>query len=74
MMISPLVYNELHQNDSYEDLIKERNYLIKAIKQFEKNWKEFDTYATGKFPTPKEVYIMNLEYLSHLCFLIEKKF
>ena len=40
MMISPMVYNELHKDDTLEDLIKERNYLIKAIEEFENNKEE----------------------------------
>lgn len=72
MMISPMVYNELHKDDTLEDLIKERNYLIKALKEFEKNKEELMKDAIIK-PTPDMIYKMNLEYLSHLCFLIEQK-
>ena len=73
MMISPIVYNELHKNDSLEDLIKERKYLIKAIEEFENNKEELmkDNIFT---PTPDMIYKINLEYLSHLCFLIEMQY
>ena len=72
MMISPLVYDELHKNDTLEDLIKERNYLIKALKEYEKNKSELVQNVLMQ-PTPDVIYKMNLEYLSHLCYLIEQK-
>ena len=73
MIISPIVYNELHKNDSLEDLIKERKYLIKAIEEFENNKDDLMKDNIIK-PTPDMIYKMNLEYLSHLCFLIELQY
>lgn len=40
MMISPFAYNNLHKNNTLNDLIKERNQLIKKIKYFEKHKEE----------------------------------
>lgn len=40
MMLSSFAYNDLHKNDTLNDLIKERNQLIKEIKHFEKHKEE----------------------------------
>lgn len=40
MMISPFAYKDLHQNDTLNDLIKERNQVIKEIKYFERHKEE----------------------------------
>ena len=75
MMICPESYIEEHKNDTFEQLIEERNELIKEIKHLE-------GFIFGDIPIPDEEYYhptpdvryqMNLEYLSALCkFICEK--
>ena len=73
MMISPFAYNDLHQNDTLNDLIKERNQLIKEIKYFEKHKEELMNDEQLMCPTPAVVYKMNLQYLICICDLNYEK-
>lgn len=73
MIMSPMIYKEMHLNDSYEELIKERNWLIRQVKYFEKNKEKLmNEYLVC--PTPDVVYKFNLEYLVIICALISQKF
>lgn len=72
-MISPEIFVEQHVDDSYAELISVRDELIDDINEFEAtpNNKEQSFVI---HPNPEVVYQMNLEYLSKICLLVEKKF
>lgn len=72
MMISPQSYVNDLKEKSYEELIKEKDKLIKEIQRFENN-----KIADSEFcmnPSPEVVYQCNLLYLSELCKLVHDKF
>ena len=73
MMISPESYMEFLEDKSYEGLIRERDALIKEIREFEKNkdrWGE----ECMEHPYPEVRYQCNLQYLARLCELIAKTY
>ena len=70
MMLSPMSYDNLHANDTLEELIKERNRLIKEIKYFEKHKEELLADEKVMFPSPDVVYEMNVQYLTIICIFI----
>ena len=75
-MISPSGYvNEL-KDQSYPELIRERDRLIRYIRKFEKNEAAGDRSdpAWGFCPQPDVQYQMNLEYLAALCGLMQEKY
>ena len=79
MMISPFTYIEQIKDKSYKELIKEKNDLIKEIKEFEKGYfepsKDFDiNEVIIECPSPEVVYQCNLEYLSALSNYMREKF
>jgi hypothetical protein len=76
MMISPETYIMDHENDSFEELIKERDYLAKEIKKLEKivySDEKKDSSWLVK-PGPDVRYQMYLEYLAKLCKFISTKY
>lgn len=82
MMISPEEYMTRYVDRSYEELLSVRDDLLRRIFRFEQN--RFHTESGEKAsavkdsarvnPSPDVIYQMNLEYLSILCLLLEKKF
>ena len=76
MMISPQGYISEHEEDSFEDLIKERNSLVKEIKQLEKivfaKDKTDDSWMVH--PGPDVRYQVYLEYLAELCRFLGDKY
>ncbi|MBR5932011.1 MAG: hypothetical protein IKZ95_08335 [Lachnospiraceae bacterium] len=66
MMMSPQTYKDLHQDDSYEELLAERESLLEAIADFEQNYDETKPFM---YPSPQDKYLFNLEYLAELCAL-----
>ena len=76
MMISPEMYVEEHNNDSFEKLIEERDELIQIIKELETIvFDESKDDPAWQFrPGPDVRYQMNLEYLSALCKYIKDKY
>jgi len=72
MMISPEMYIESIKDKSYDDLLKERNSLMKEIRHFEKRADQKDLkYDFVIVSTSPEVkYQVNLLYLGKLCELI----
>lgn len=75
MMISPQTYADGIKDKSYEELIEEREKLIREIKHFEKHRKELmNNEKKMIFPSPDVEYQMNLEYLGSLCVLLSDKF
>ncbi len=74
MMISPISYIEELKDNSFEQLIAERDSLIQEIKELEKiafKKGEDRTDPAWQFhPGPDVRYQMNLEYLAELCSFI----
>ncbi len=76
MMISPITYVKEHENDTYEQLIKERNSLVRQIKNLEKIVfdKEKQDESWHICPGPDVRYQMYLEYLAELCKFMQEKY
>ena len=76
MMISPQGYLEEHKNDTFEELINEREKLIDSIKHLEKLVFSDDKMSEARMihPTPDVQYQMNLEYLAELCNYMSEKY
>lgn len=72
MMISPEAYIDELKNETYKELIKEKNKLLKEILDFENNKIADEEYNIN--PSPDVIYQCNLLYLSKLCELIADKF
>lgn len=76
MMIEPSGYIEEHKNDSFEQLIAEKNALVAEINELEKI--AFDKTksdpAWGIHPGPDVLYQTDLEYLAELCNFIKDKY
>ena len=74
-MMAPQSYVDDLEGESYEQMIKERDKLIREIRHFEKHREEImNSEEVYICPSPDVVYQMNLEYLGALCMLISKKF
>lgn len=74
-MISPQGYVDELENESYEELIKERDKLIREIRYFEKHREEIMNNDENYIcPSPDVVYQWNLDVLGSLCVLISDKF
>lgn len=75
MMISPEGYISQFENATYEEMIKERDRLIRYIRKYEKLEKAGDRTGVDWMirPSPDVQYQMYLEYLSELCALMKEK-
>lgn len=76
MMISPESFVEEHKNDSFKELIKTRDSLMREIKSLEKivYSKEQSDEAWMISPGPDVQYQVYLEYLAELCKFISRKY
>ena len=76
MMISPEMYIHEHKNDSFEQLIEEKDDLVQYIKELESIvYDENNNDPSWQIdPGPDVQYQMNLEYLSELCKFISEKY
>lgn len=76
MMISPQSYVKEHENDTFEELIKERNELVKSIKRLEKKLfsEEKMNEEVMVCPGPDVEYQVELMYLAELCNFMGEKF
>ncbi len=76
MMISPNSFVEGLKDADYKTLIKERNRLVRDLKDFEKY--DMDSDRTGPgwmiLPSPETIYQMNLEYMAALCTFMQEKY
>lgn len=76
MMISPETYVSFHEKDSFDELIKERNTLIKELSNLEKI--VFDENKSDRSwqinPGPDVRYKLTLEYLAGLCSFMSQKY
>lgn len=76
MMISPEMYVAQFENATYNEMINERDGLIRYILHFEKMEKAGDRSGDEWTicPTPEVRYQMYLEYLSELCIIMKEKY
>ena len=70
-MIDPITFREAFKNATIEEIIKERDRIIREIRRYEKGKIPEDDYCMD--PSPEVIYIMNNSYLVELCYLIIKK-
>lgn len=73
MMISPESYMESIKDFDFEQLVKERNKLIKELRRFEKK-NDTENMLMMVHPSPKVVYYWTNEYLIKVTELINIKF
>ena len=71
MMIHPVKFKETFEDESLDEIIKERNKLIREIHRYEKGKIPIEDYCMC--PSPETVYRMNNLYLAELCYLINEK-
>ena len=71
MMISPDAFIEEQKDKTYQELLAERNKLIREIKQYESG-EESEHIIIN--PSPDVRYQCNLQYLAKICELIAKKY
>lgn len=76
MMISAEGYVLMHKDDTFEELIAERDSLMADIKAMEAIVYSDDKSGEGWniCPGPDVVYQMDLEYLAELCLFIRDKY
>ena len=72
MMIDPKIYSESIRNESLTELKKERNRLIKEIKEYE-NAMYDDNIVMISNPDPETIYLNNHLYLAEVCRLIGER-
>lgn len=71
MMVDPSSVRKAYKNAPLEEIIKERDKLIREIRRYEKGKiPEDECWAS---PSPEMIYSMNNLYLAELCYLINKK-
>lgn len=72
MMIDPKIYSESIRNESLTELKKERNRLIKEIKEYE-NAMDDDNIVMISNPDPETICLNNHLYLAEVCKLIGER-
>ena len=72
MMIDPKIYSESIRNESLSELKKERNRLIKEIKEYE-NAMDDDNIVMISNPDPETICLNNHLYLAEVCRLIGER-
>ena len=74
-MIAPQSYVDDLEGESYEQMIKERDKLIREIRHFEKHREEIMNSEEAQIcPSPDVIYQWNLDALGFLCMSISRKF
>ncbi len=71
-MIDPKIYSESIRNESLTELKKERNRLIKEIKEYE-NAMDDDNIVMISNPDPETICLNNHLYLAEVCKLIGER-
>ena len=71
MMIHPKSFREAFEDATLDEIIKERDKLIREIRRYEKGKLSLEELTMD--PSPEVVYMMNNEYLAELCHLINEK-
>jgi len=77
MMISPDAYiTDRLENAPYPELIREREKLIRLIRNYEKKEAAGDRSdpAWKRMPTPEVQYQLHLQYLGALCNLMRERY
>lgn len=72
MMIDPKTYSESIRNESLLELKKERNRLIKEIREYENAMDDDNIFMSGN-PDPETIYLNNHLYLAEVCRLIGER-
>ena len=71
MMVDPVSFRKSLENATLEEIIKERDKLIREIRRYEKGKTSLDEITMD--PSPEVVYMMNNLYLAELCHLLYEK-
>ena len=71
MMIDPKSFRERFENATLDEIIKERDKLIREIRRYEKG--KISLEELSRCPSPETVYYCNNLYLAELCYLINEK-
>ncbi len=72
MMIDPKTYRDSLEEAPLDEIIKERDKIIREIRRYEKGKISEEEYWID--PSPEVVYVVNNVYLVELCnLIIEKK-
>ena len=71
MMIDPATFRKAFENATIQEIIKERDGLIREIRRYEKGKIPEEDYCIN--PSPEMVYYCNNLYLAELCYLINEK-
>ena len=71
MMIDPASFREAFKKATINEIIKERDKIIREIRRYEKGKIPEEDYMME--PSPETVYMMNNLYLAELCNLIYEK-
>ena len=72
MIINPKIYSQSIRNESLSELKKERNNLIKQIREYE-NAMDDDNILMISDPDPETIYLNNHLYLAEVCKLIGER-
>lgn len=70
-MIDPKTFRNQYEDATLEEIIKERDKLIREIRRYEKGKIPKEDYCMD--PSPEVIYRMNNAYLVELCYLIIEK-
>ena len=71
MMIDPVTFRKALEDAPLDEIIKERDKLIREIRRYEKGKIPEEDYCMC--PSPGTVYYCNNLYLAELCYLINEK-
>ena len=76
MMLNPEMYAEQFKNASYQEMIKERDSLMRHIRKYEKLEKVGDCSGEERkiHPQPDVRYQMYMEYFAALLLLMKDKY
>ena len=66
-VISPGMYREMHEGDSWEELARERGRLVHRLRRFELHCDELLGDGCAMDPGPDVFYQCELEFLRELC-------
>ena len=72
MMIDPKTYSQSIRNESLSELKKERNRLIKEVREYDDAIDDDNIFMSGN-PDPETIYLNNHLYLTEVCRLIGER-
>ena len=72
MMIDPKIYSQSIRNENLTELKKERNRLIKEIREYDNAMYDDNIFMSGN-PDPETIYLNTHLYLAEICKLIGKR-